>query len=122
MIDKFSTCDYPIEVADILSIKTAYNLSSDLYLKYFEESVNSDIVHFLNSVILDKNNSDDKNIAWNCIIDTLGFEYAYDIIENNLYYRRSYVSSSIMAGEIKEIIWAEFSKTPDRFGNNIKKE
>lgn len=120
LINKLQACDYPIEVADILSIKTAYNLPGDLYLKYFVESVNSDIVCFLNSAILDTNNSDDKNIAWSCIIDTLGFEYAYDIIENNLYYRRSYISSSIIADEVKEIVWAEFSKTPDRFGNNIK--
>lgn len=117
LIGSFSACDYQIEIANILAIKTAYNLSSELYIKYFEEYTNDEIVNLISSSILSSDDFETENIAWICILDTLGFEYTYDIIENNLYYRRNYVSSSIITDQVKDIVWEEFAKMPDRFGN-----
>lgn len=116
LISNFSACDYPNEVADILAIKTAYNMSADLYEKYFEGNVNNEIIKFITESILG-NDFSKENIAWNCILDTLGLEYAYDIIKNNFYYRRNYIASHLITEQLEDIVWKEFSKMPDQFGD-----
>ncbi|MEX6642418.1 helix-turn-helix domain-containing protein [Clostridium perfringens] len=120
LIGSFSACDYQDEVANILAIKTTYNLSSDLYMKYFEGNVNNEIIKFITESIVLSNDFNNENIAWTCILDTLGFEYAYDIIKNNLYYRRNYISSYLITDKVEDIVWEEFAKMPDRFGNRQK--
>ncbi len=120
LISTFSCCDYPDEVADILAIKTTYNMSGELYVKYFEDNVNNEIVKFIAESIVSSDDFNKETVAWNCILDTLGLEYAYDIIKNNLYYRRNYISSYFITEQVEDIVWEEFAKMPDRFGNKQK--
>ena len=120
LIGYFSACEYQTEVASILAMKTTYNMSSDLYGKYFEPCVNNQIMDFIENALLSSDDIKNEDIAWECILDTLGFEYAYDIIENNLYYRRSYLSSFSIIEQVSDIVLEEFAKMSDRFGNKIQ--
>ena len=118
LIGYFSACEYQTEVASILAMKTTYNMSSDLYGKYFEPCVNNQIMDFIENALL---SSDDIIVAIGSADDLSNlFEYAYDIIENNLYYRRSYLSSFSIIEQVSDIVLEEFAKMPDRFGNKIQ--
>ena len=112
LVGNFSASSYQTEIAHILAIKTSYNLSSELYLKYFEGYIDEQIIEFLSDSIIVSNNIENETIAWSCILDTLGFEYCYDIIENDTFYRREFASSRLLAEDIKEIIYKEFAKIP----------
>ncbi|CUP65167.1 phage transcriptional regulator [Clostridium baratii] len=112
LIGLFSGKSYQVEISHILAIKTAYNLSGELYSKYFEQLVNDEIIDFLSNSLLTDHDIDNELIAWNCILDTLGFEYSYDIIENDLYYRKEYVSLLSIADNVKDMVYKEFSKLP----------
>lgn len=112
LIGLFSGKSCQVEISHILAIKTAYNLSKKLYLKYFEQLTNDEIIVFLSDSLLTDSDIDNEFIAWNCILDTLGFEYSYDIIENDLYYRKEYVSLLSIADNVKDMVYKEFSKLP----------
>ena len=114
LVSNFSASSYQTEIAHILAIKTSYNLSSELYLKYFEGWVDEQIIEFLSDSIIISNDFENETIAWNCILDTLGFEYCYDIIENDNFYRREYISSRLLAEDIKDLIYKEFAKLPKK--------
>lgn len=113
LVGAFSASDFEVEIAHILAIKTAYNLSGELYIKHFVEYTPDSIVEFLFNSLLTDSDIDNESLAWNCILDTLGFEYAYDIIEHDLYYRKEYVSLLSIADTVKDMVYKEFAKLPN---------
>lgn len=118
LINAFSASSFMDEIAHILAIKTAFNLSGELCFKYFHEYSTDDIIDFLSNSIQSDYDIDNELLAWNCILDTLGFNYSYDIIENNFYYRTEYVSLLSISDNVKNMIYKSFSRLPEKQNND----
>ena len=77
-------------IIKILSIFTAYKLKDELYKKFFEGYETEDIIERLNFE-LTETYFDEKDIAWNVVIDTLGEAMIFNIIDNIKVYMEAYL-------------------------------
>lgn len=105
------------ELIDILAIKTAYNLPFELYSKYFKGFTNTELIKSLKAK-LQADTIEGNEIVWTCILNSLGFEYTLNIMDNTEYYNDTYIFATSLTSKINNIIWEEFSKIPKRFNKD----
>lgn len=82
-ISIISSHEKDTEILLILSIFTAYNIKEELYTKYFDELGTDEVIQRLQDYL--KNNGcgiDEEDIAWHVVIETLGTNKVWDIIDN----------------------------------------
>lgn len=86
------------EISNTLAIATAYKMSDETYLAYFEELTSDEIIEKLETDL--RGGYEEEFITWNVIIKTLGADKVYDIISNyekyfSLYAQRTNVISDL---------------------------
>jgi hypothetical protein len=101
---------YP-ELVKILAIKTAYNTTDDVYLKYFETKTNDEIIEYISCLSAVAGIDDEiESEIYNIVLDTLGFEKCIDIIENADIYIHEWLKVEFNLEDIKETLYKSYAK------------
>lgn len=79
-IDRISGDEKEEEILHQLALFTAYNIDGYNFARFIEYSIEQ-LVELLNRYLND-GNYDEENIAWNLVIDTLGIDKIWDIIDD----------------------------------------
>lgn len=87
-VQQISGSEHEVEILNLISIFTAYNLSNELYEKHFAELTTKEIAENLNRFFYSDFESED--IAWECAIEALG-EKLFDIIDKFDEYMEVYI-------------------------------
>lgn len=111
IIGQFSGHEREDEVAAILATLTSYKITNEDYNKYYDGLVDEEIEERINNAILNINSEDvlqEEENAWNSIINALGIETIFDIMDN----WKKYVTRSIkiydFLFETKKRLYKEF--------------
>lgn len=87
-ISQVSANDMEVEIRLILSLFTAFNMDGDTYQKYFD---GCDVFETTDKLFeYMAGSSEEEDIAWNAIINTLRTQKIFDIIDNIEKYMETY--------------------------------
>lgn len=111
IIGQFSGHERMEEVASIFATLTSYKITSDDYIKYYDELSTEEIEERVSNAILNNNSENvwqEEQNAWNSIINALGITTIFEVIDN----WEKYVGRSIRIGNLlsdtKKHLYTEF--------------
>lgn len=102
--------DMRVEIALILATFSAYNISNDTYLKEFEELDNEIIAEMIQTGLLDPASNNSVCSAWNTVLDTLGTEKTWHIIDEIHYFMQEYHKVTMPLDEAKDAALKQFTR------------
>nr|WP_321026338.1 hypothetical protein [Clostridium neonatale] len=111
IIGQFSGHERMEEVASIFATLTSYKITSDDYIKYYDELSTEEIEERVSNAILNNNSENvwqEEQNAWNSIINALGITTIFEVMDN----WEKYVGRSIRIGNLlsdtKKHLYTEF--------------
>lgn len=117
-ISRISGHEKEVEIQYMLALHTAFNMGSDIYLKYFEGldaiETTEDIYRCLDG------GWQEEDLAWEAIISTLGADKIFDIIENINDYMDRYNKIKAPLDDLKFQLFSMFTKLEHKERQNSK--